>query len=527
MSVMQRPGYANPSIKLYEDYNAWKEDRFVELAGTFIALTLRDGLYGRNEGILQIHDSKNLHTHLSGENIIQVSVANANTQNVQNRIYGCKHFSASVDQKGDNILDIELAPIHILENTKFSRCFFTDALESIKTMLNSIYKTRIEMMPAVVGTNIFVPRVPWVGQIGGYLEYVREIGMSVDSETHAFVWEDWNGLNITDWATILKQDPKYMAVGDINQIGSYVQQMDVPLAYNFNWLTKANQHTRKPMENVTIFSHSFNDKEIQKTVIGTGENSIVVSRSGGYNEMTYRNGYEEAFRLATMAQYDGYAECTLVGDFTLMPGQKIRFRDQKDQFKTDFFIDEVVHEISNITSNTHLYMFTNSKDVKPIELEKIKNEIPAIVTPSNSVTSEPVGDLGSAQWNLDRFAQVARQNAQGRKATGDCALYVRKALQAAQVKQFFSGGLGNANEIGPRLLSMGWVAVGQNSKDFKKGDIAIFMRTNTPSGQKYGHICMFDGSVWISDFIQTSVQPNSKDNLTYTLYRARYGYSAG
>ena len=51
--TIQKPGYPNVSIKLYESYDAWKENRFVELAATFTTLTLRDGLFGRNEGMLQ------------------------------------------------------------------------------------------------------------------------------------------------------------------------------------------------------------------------------------------------------------------------------------------------------------------------------------------------------------------------------------------------------------------------------------------------------------------------------------------
>jgi uncharacterized protein YfaT (DUF1175 family) len=124
-------------------------------------------------------------------------------------------------------------------------------------------------------------------------------------------------------------------------------------------------------------------------------------------------------------------------------------------------------------------------------------------------------------------AVVVTNGARGRKSTGDCALYVRKALQASQIKQFFSGGLGHANQMAAQLVRMNWVAVGQNVTSWKKGDIVVFQRTNTRLGQKYGHVAIYNGSQWVSDFIQPSVQPNRKDSLTYTLYRARYGYTKG
>ncbi|ADG60099.1 baseplate hub [Acinetobacter phage Acj9] len=527
MTDQQRPGYPNASIKLYEDYSAWLENRFVELAATFTTLTMRDGLYGRNEGILQFYDGKNLHLRMNGEQIIQISLSTANSKDVTTRIYGCGSTSVSVDEKGDNIIAVNLRPLHHVEDVKFSRAFFANGTESLETMIKSIYSKRANLATKVEGLNVYVPRVAWTSTIADYMEYIREVGLSVESETHAFVWEDMNGIHVSDYQALTKQEIRTLAVGDINQIGQYVQEMEFGLAYDFTWLTKNNANVRQPLESVTVYSHSFNDKEIQRISVGDGLNSIVVSRSGGYSEMTYRNGYEEAFRLLTMAQYDGYATCKMIGDFSYLPGQKLVFGDRKNQFATDFYIDEVVHVISNNSSETHLYMFTNGKDLVPVEIEKIKNEIETITAPSDTVTPDAMASKSGAQWDLDKLASVVTINAQGRKATGNCALYVRKALQAAQLQSFFAGGLGHANQMAKPLENMGWIAVGQNVKNVKKGDISIFMKTNTPAGQKYGHIAIFNGTQWVSDFVQSGVQPNRKDNLTYTIYRARKGYSAG
>ncbi|WP_306310652.1 hypothetical protein [Escherichia coli] len=85
---LQRPGFPNVSIKLYQDYEAFSENRFVELGATFITMTLRDSLRGINEGLLQIYDSKALHTKLAGTEIIQISLSTANTEQVFNRVYG-------------------------------------------------------------------------------------------------------------------------------------------------------------------------------------------------------------------------------------------------------------------------------------------------------------------------------------------------------------------------------------------------------------------------------------------------------
>lgn len=381
---MQRIGYPNVSIKLYEDYDAWLDNRFVELGATFTTLTMRDGLYGRNEGLLQFYDAKNLHNLMNGEQIIQVSVANANSKKTQTRLYSIKHFTVGVDQKGDNIITIQLGTIHETKNLKFSRCFFANAQESIEEMIAVIYQDKPLLAPPVSGINTHVPRIAWVQGIKEYMEYVRDVGLAVDSDQFVFVWEDIAGINIVSYDQMIAQDPMDFVVGEPRMVGQYAQEMEYPLAFDFEWQVKANQYTRNPIANSTIYTHSFLDKECTRIVNGAGENSIFLSRSGGYAEQIYRNGYEEATRLSTMAQYDGYARVKCYGNFEVRPGMKLKFYDQKSQFLTDFYVDEVIHEVSNNTSITNIYMFTNGSKLNPVEHIKVKNEIKSDPAPEKS-----------------------------------------------------------------------------------------------------------------------------------------------
>lgn len=526
--MIQRPGYPNISIKLYESYDAWKENRFLELGATFTTLTLRDGLNGRNEGVLQFYDNKNLHTKMDGDQIIQISLANANTKNVQNRIYGCKHFSASVDSKGDNIIAIQLAPYHVVKNIKFSRLFFGNATESITEMIRAAYLDAPLLAPKIDGINVHVPNVVWSRDIQAYMQYVREVGLSVDQEQFVFAWEDITGIHLLDYDMLISQDPFPMVVGDPRLIGELVSELEVPLAYNFQWTVKGNQYARNPYKDATFFTYSIEDQSVQKLVTGNGTNAVYLSRSGGYADMTYRNGYEEALRLCTMSQYDGYAQCQTAGNFEITPGLKVKFGDTKDQFKTDFYVDEVIHEIANNVSVTNLFMFTNCKPLEEVNLVKVKNEItnPAIISGEEVIldASQSTVDRGEAEWDLDVLSNAVTAGARNRFSTGQCALFVRRALEKAQIKKFFSGGLGHANQVGPKLLKYGWFIVGQNVTKFEKGDIAIFQQTTTVNGKKYGHICVWTGQYWVSDFIQGQLQPNRSATLPYTLYRARKGY---
>lgn len=372
--TIQREGFPNISIKLYQNYDAWLEHRFVELAATFTTLTMRDGLYGTNEGLLQFYDAKNLHTKMDGEQIIQISVGNSNRERTLTRIYGCKHFSVGVDQKGDNIITIQLSTIHSLENLKFGRMFFPSVQETLTEMIGVIYQDRPLISPAINGINVYVPNVPWCDNINRYMDFVRDLGLAVESDDFVFVWEDIDGINIMDYSSMIAQEPINFVVGEPRLIGQYVQNLSTPIAFDFEWLTKSNQHTKKPYTNATVYAHSFLDKQATRITFGEGQNSIFVSRSGSYSEATYRNGYEEANRLMIMSQYDGYAKCKVFGDFELTPGDRLRFFDTKNQFQYDFYIDEVIHEVSNNTSVTNLYMFTTGQPIKLEELPKVKNE---------------------------------------------------------------------------------------------------------------------------------------------------------
>lgn len=135
----------------------------------------------------------------------------------------------------------------------------------------------------------------------------------------------------------------------------------------------------------------------------------------------------------------------------------------------------------------------------------------------------------SASFNLDTIVDYALKNAKfksraaraaDKKTPYWCARYVRKAIQAGdntkKVKE-----MGDAKEWGKKLPQIGWVAV---SGAPKKGDIAWFPKTNS----EFGHVCLYTGNVWVSDWIQgNNPQPNTKNNFSYTLFRAKSGFTNG
>lgn len=133
----------------------------------------------------------------------------------------------------------------------------------------------------------------------------------------------------------------------------------------------------------------------------------------------------------------------------------------------------------------------------------------------------------SADWDLDKLVATAMSNAKS-KAGGQCAKYVRDALESAQTKKIFSGGLGHARDYSTSLQKLGWVQVGGNGTPAMKGDIIVFPRTSGKNAE-YGHVCIFTGSgtKWVSDFVQGQAQPNKSSNHPYVQYRAKSGVSNG
>lgn len=114
-------------------------------------------------------------------------------------------------------------------------------------------------------------------------------------------------------------------------------------------------------------------------------------------------------------------------------------------------------------------------------------------------------------WNKKAAVDYVQLHAQG-KSTHYCARFVCSAVRA--------GGIGltcaNAKDMGYHLINAGfYVAHGP----LQAGDIAVIQNT---LHHEYGHVCMFDGHQWISDFRQHTMYPGPeyrKLQPSYIIYR--------
>lgn len=122
--------------------------------------------------------------------------------------------------------------------------------------------------------------------------------------------------------------------------------------------------------------------------------------------------------------------------------------------------------------------------------------------------------------NIDKFATHLRRNAAS-VSQARCARYVRVALEAGGART--AGHPVNAKEWGPTLLRIGYRAVtAERPETFaaKKGDVAVIQPTER--GNPAGHIQAFDGTAWISDFVQRDFWPGPtyrRERPSYVIYR--------
>jgi hypothetical protein len=122
-------------------------------------------------------------------------------------------------------------------------------------------------------------------------------------------------------------------------------------------------------------------------------------------------------------------------------------------------------------------------------------------------------------FDIDKAIEYLKRTSVPPYGKGECATHVRKGL--------FTGGIDitphpvPAKEYGPYLEKYGFEEISTNEYNPIKGDI-IIMQSFSGASSNYGHIEMYSGTQWISDFIQDDLYPGSKykeNKAEYHIYR--------
>ena len=122
--------------------------------------------------------------------------------------------------------------------------------------------------------------------------------------------------------------------------------------------------------------------------------------------------------------------------------------------------------------------------------------------------------LRHCEWCPDKAAEYATEKAE-KKSVGMCALYVRKAIIAGGIPLYVGGDAWSYKYMLPIL---NFHQVGKETV-LEVGDIAVFQPIG---GRKYGHIAIWNGKQWVSDFKQRNLIVHSdylKAGCEYAIYR--------
>lgn len=132
---------------------------------------------------------------------------------------------------------------------------------------------------------------------------------------------------------------------------------------------------------------------------------------------------------------------------------------------------------------------------------------------------------GTSKLNIAAAVSYALSHAKN-AAGGQCALYVRLALAAGGLTTFDTSHPGYAYQYGPYLTKAGFTSVLSGTyksgmgtpAGVQKGDVVVFQPV---TGHTAGHIAIFDGSSWVSDYRQVRMSSNDADynGGSYAIYR--------
>ncbi|MEO6804162.1 MAG: hypothetical protein ABI197_13065 [Granulicella sp.] len=98
-------------------------------------------------------------------------------------------------------------------------------------------------------------------------------------------------------------------------------------------------------------------------------------------------------------------------------------------------------------------------------------------------------------WD-ENAAVAALDAAGGTLSQGLCAEYTRKAIEAGGVLLVRHT---SAKDYGSSLIAVGFAALATDPGVYQAGDVGIVQPI---AGHPDGHMAMYDGTIWVSDFKQ-------------------------
>ena len=119
-------------------------------------------------------------------------------------------------------------------------------------------------------------------------------------------------------------------------------------------------------------------------------------------------------------------------------------------------------------------------------------------------------------YNVNNAVEYLSKHAEER-SVGKCAQYVRLAIREGGCPTYFHPE--SACDYIQFLPKLGFEEIATENYNPQMGDVIVFPSIK---GHEHGHIAMYDGKHWISDFKQSGFWPGGdykKVQPKYTIYR--------
>ena len=172
--------------------------------------------------------------------------------------------------------------------------------------------------------------------------------------------------------------------------------------------------------------------------------------------------------------------------------------------------DRIIVDVLNITDNRKIWseeckMQGDEKNGtwyydKPAEAGKeYKFAVRASIYEAwAEVEAKAEGNTKKQGYDIDKAVNAINENAES-SSTGYCAKYVKFALEAGGLSGFW----GNAKDYIEQLSQKGFTTIASTNYVPQKGDIVVIKDfQGKVKNHPYGHIQMYNGSKWVSDFVQ-------------------------
>ncbi|HYC01790.1 MAG TPA: hypothetical protein VED40_00765 [Azospirillaceae bacterium] len=138
----------------------------------------------------------------------------------------------------------------------------------------------------------------------------------------------------------------------------------------------------------------------------------------------------------------------------------------------------------------------------PMRTERLgREEVSYLVDPADAEGGSGNG-RSRRQQTIDAAVNWITEMAITKPTVGNCAKRVREALEASGLKLSLRGRPLSAKDYGPYLENHGFAEVSMDNYIPQKGDIVVMQ---PHSGSTHGHIAIYNGKNWVSDFMQRDI----------------------